>query len=70
MASISSARLIVILFVALVAIIAGLLFGWLLGIGVVLIGLAIVYPMSAKWRFAFLLIGIILIVFALFTRLF
>jgi len=70
MASISNSRLILILFVALVGVLAWLIFGALLGIGLVFIGLALVLKMSAKWKFAFLVIGIILLVFALFTRLF
>jgi len=68
MASISNARLVLMLFVAIVAIIAGILLGWLLGIGLVLIGLALVLPMAYKWKFAFLIIGIILVLFALITR--
>ena len=57
MASISNSRLILILVVALVGVIAILLLGALLGLGLMFIGLALVLPMSAKWRFAFLVNG-------------
>ena len=70
MASISNSRLILILVVALVGVIAILLLGALLGLGLMFIGLALVLPMSAKWRFAFLVSGIILLVLAFFSILF
>jgi len=66
--TLSSRQLIIILFVALVALLAVIFLGALIGLGIVLIGLALVLPMSAKWRYAFLVIGIILLVIGVIVR--
>jgi len=66
--TLSTRQLVIILFIALVALLAVIFLGALIGLGIVLIGLALVYPMSAKWRYAFLVIGIILLVIGVIVR--
>jgi len=70
MASISNQRLTPIFFVVIVGLIALYVLGALLGLGLMFVGLALVLRMSAKWKFAFLIVGAILLVFALIGWLF
>lgn len=54
-----------ILLLAVIALVAILLLGVLLGLGILFIAAALLVKMSAKWRFALLVIGAILLLFAL-----
>jgi hypothetical protein len=67
MAVVLTYRILLIIVIALIAII---LLGVLLGLGILCLVAALVYPMSAKWKFALLVVGIILITIALLGRLF